>query len=159
MYENTLQVPFIQYRDFIYKDVNCPKGKFKRLIFSEEIRYALNYGYTINIEYCDQFQRGKGLFSSYVQDHFEIKSSSKDPVQYSIAKLFLNALYGRMGMRNIEDTMKIVNKKEAETLDKNTNVTVFSELTDGRYLIRYKGKISDRIRKLYKDSTLDQKKK
>lgn len=32
--ENTLQVPFIQYKDFIYKDVICPRGKFKRLIFS-----------------------------------------------------------------------------------------------------------------------------
>lgn len=80
-------------------------------------------------------------------------------MQYSFAKLFLNALYGRMGMKNIEDTMKIVDKKQAETLDKNTNVTVFSELTDGRYLVRYKGNLSDRIRKLYKDSSLNSKKK
>ena len=156
--EQTLGVPFIQYKDFIYKDVVCPRGKFKRLIFSEEIRYALKFGYTIDIEYCYQFKRGKGLFTKYVEDHFEIKSSSKDPVQYSIAKLFLNALYGRMGMKNIEDTMKIVDRKQAETLDKNTNVSVFSELTDGRYLVRYKGKISDRIRKLYKDSSLDSRK-
>jgi hypothetical protein len=32
--ENLLQVPFIQYRDPINENVSCPRGKFKRLIFS-----------------------------------------------------------------------------------------------------------------------------
>jgi hypothetical protein len=44
-----------------------------------------------------------------------------------MAKLFLNYLYGRMGMKDLENTMKIVNKKkEAESLDKNSNVTLLS---------------------------------
>jgi DNA polymerase type B, organellar and viral len=43
--ENTLQVPFIQYKDYLNKNVVCPRGKFKRLIFSEEIKYALRLGY------------------------------------------------------------------------------------------------------------------
>jgi hypothetical protein len=37
----TLRVPFIQNKD---PDTNlnvCPRGKFKRLIFSEEIKYAI----------------------------------------------------------------------------------------------------------------------
>jgi len=40
--ENILKVPFIQDKD---PDTNlnvCPRGKFKRLIFSEEIKYALS---------------------------------------------------------------------------------------------------------------------
>jgi hypothetical protein len=124
--EKTFQVPFIQYKDPLGRMNSSPRGKFKRLIFSEEIKYALKFGYKIEIEHCYQFKRGKDLFNDYVMDHFEIKKSSFDPIQRSIAKLFLNALYGRFGMKEIENTMKIVNKKEAFNLDKNTNVSIFS---------------------------------
>ena len=54
---------------------SCPRGKFKRLIFYEEIKYALKYGYTIDIEYCYQFKRGKDLFNNYVNEHYEMKRS------------------------------------------------------------------------------------
>ena len=149
--EQTLQVPFIQYRDHITKNVLCPRGKFKRLIFSEEAKYALKFGYKVNVEYCYQFKRGQNLFTNYVKDHYKIKSSTKDPIQKSIANLFLNSLYGRLGIKDIENTLKIVDKKEAEYLDKNTNVTVISELTENKYMVRYNGQISDNIRKLYSD--------
>lgn len=152
--ESILQVPFIQYHDPFGNMETCPRGKFKRLIFSEEIKYALKYGYKINIEYCYQFKRGKDLFKNYILDHYEIKSSTNDPVQYSIAKLFLNSLYGRMGMKEIESTMKIVDKKEAETLDKNTNVSVMYKLTENKFLVKYSGQINDNIRKLYKTDPL-----
>jgi len=99
--ENVLKFPFIQYKDPITQNVSCPRGKFKRLIFSEEIKYALKYGYKINLEYCYQFSRGKDLFTNYVKDHYEIKKNSKDPIQRSSAKLFLNSLYGRFGMKDI----------------------------------------------------------
>src|SRR5258706_766872 len=151
---NILLVPFIQFRDPITGNVSCPRGKFKRLIFSEEAKYALKYGYTINIEYCYQFKRGKDLFKNYVNDLYEIKSLTKDPVQYSLSKLFLNALYGRFGMKDIENFIKIVDQNEAELLDKNTNVTIVSELAENKYLVRYSGQINDNIRKLYSDDPL-----
>jgi len=152
--ENTLQVPFIQYKDPLWKFNQCPRGKFRRLIFSQEIKYALKYGYTINIEYCYQFKRGIDLFKDYVNDHYEIKSTTTDPVQKTISKLFLNSLYGRMGMKEIDNIMKIVNKKEAETLDKDVNISIISELDNDKYMIRYNGKITDNIRKLYSKGPL-----
>jgi hypothetical protein len=51
-------------------------------------------------------------------------------------------------MKNIESTMKIVNKIEAETLDRNTNVSIITELTDNKYLIKYSGNIGDNLRNL-----------
>jgi len=157
--EQTLQVPFIQYKDPFGRMNSCPRGKFKRLIFSEEIKYAFKYGYSINIEYCYQFKRGKGLFTEYVNDHFKIKKNSKDPVQRSIAKLFLNYLYGRLGMKDVDNVMKIVDKKEAENLDRNTNVSVLSELTSDKYLVKYSGFINDKLRKAYKKDPLITKEK
>lgn len=130
--ENNLRVPIIQHRNPFTSMVSCPRGKFSRLIFSEEIKYALKYGYKINIQYCYQFKRGKNLFLDYVNDLYEIKEHTNDPVQKKIAKLFLNSLYGRLGMKEIDETMKIVNKKEADFLDKNTNVTIISELSENK---------------------------
>jgi len=150
----TLGIPFIQYRNPFTKDISCPRGKFKRLIFSQEIKYALKYGYSINVEYCYQFERGQGLFTEYVKDHYDEKKKSKDSIQRSIAKLILNSLYGRFGMKNIENTLKIVDKKEVEFLDKNTNISVLSELTNNKYLVRFKGNISNNIRKIYKTDPL-----
>jgi len=158
--ENELQVPFIQYRDPLGRMVSCPRGKFSRLIFSPEIKYALKFGYNINVKYCYQFKRGKDLFKNYVNDHYNLKEHTKDPVQKKKAKLFLNSLYGRLGMNEIEDMMKIVTKKEAENLDKNTNVTIIYELSENKYLVKYSGLIDDNIRRLYsKDSLITEKNK
>ena len=57
-------------------------------------------------------------------------------------------------MKDIDTVMKIVDKSEAEYLDKNTNVSVLSEISDNKFVIKYKGKISDSIRKLYKKDPL-----
>jgi len=100
------------------------------------------------------------LFKKYVEYHYEVKENSKDPVQRTVAKLFLNSLYGRMGMKEIDNTMKIVNKKEVEHLDKNTNISIISELANDQFIIRYNGKITDKIRELYiKDSLISDKNK
>jgi len=79
----------------------------------------------------------------------KLKKNSKDPVQKAVAKLFLNSLYGRFGMKEIDSIMEIVNKQEAETLDRNTNVTVFSELAENKILVKHSGVISDKITNLY----------
>ncbi len=153
--ENTLQIPFIQFRESFSQSVYCPRGTFSRLIFSEEIKYALKYGYKIDIKYCYQFNRGKDLFKDYVNELYDLKSSTKDPVQRATAKLFLNSLYGRFGMKEIENILKIVSKEKAMELDKIHNVSVISDLTDNKYLVRYSGNISNSITKYYKTNTLN----
>ncbi len=57
-------------------------------------------------------------------------------------------------MKDIENFIKIVDQNEAELLDKNTNVTIVSELAENKYLVRYSGQINDNIRKLYSDDPL-----
>lgn len=49
-------------------------------------------------------------------------------------------------MKEIDETMKIVSKKEADILDKNTNVTIISELAENKILIKYSGLIDDNIK-------------
>ena len=152
--EQSLRVPFIQYKDPFTHVVSCPRGKFKRLIFSQEIKYALKFGYKVEIKYCYQFKRGKGLFTKYENDLYKLKKTANDSVQRATAKLFLNSLYGRMGMKDIESTLKIVDAKEVFNLDKNRNISVISNLSDNKYLVKYNGQISDSIRKLYSKDPL-----
>src|SRR5258708_37373976 len=65
-----------------------------------------------------------------------------------------------MGKKEIEKIMKIISKKDIEDLDKNNNISVLSELDNGKYLVRYRGQINDNIRKLYsKDPLLTGKNK
>lgn len=57
------------------------------------------------------------MFSKFVNDHYKNKKkSAKDPIQRAIAKLFLNYLYGRLGMKKIDSVMEIVNKTRSRKL-------------------------------------------
>ena len=153
--EQTLQVPFIQYKDSLCRLNNCSRGSFKRLIFSEEIKYAIKFGYTINIEYCYIFERGKDLFKEYVNYHYDLKKLSEDPIEKTMAKLFLNYLYGRMGMKEIDSTIDILDITEAKELDKTNNVTIFSQLGNNKVLVKYSDKIPYNIKKLLKTNNQD----
>jgi len=57
-----------------------------------------------------------------------------------------------MGMKEIDNTIKIVDAKEAKILDKNTNVSIFSELGNKKYLIKYSGKVEANLKRLYKNN-------
>ena len=54
-----------------------------------------------------------------------------------------------MGIKEIENTIQIVSKAEAEKLDINKNVSILSELSNDKYLIMYSGNINANIKKLY----------
>ena len=159
-----LRVPFIQYRDPRTNLVYCPNNKinsFSRLIFSEEIKYAIKYGYEFKLDYAYTFNRGKDLFKDYVNDHFEIKKKGKDPVQINIAKLLLNSLYGRLGMSEKTEQLVIVNKESMELLDITFNVSIISELRNNKYLVKYNGELEPELIALYSNeiSELNKNKK
>jgi len=59
-----------------------------------------------------------------------------------------------MGMKDIENIIKIVDIKEAENLDKMSNVSVFSKLSDEKVLVKYSGQLNENLRKLYSNYSL-----
>jgi len=148
---NTLRVPYIQLRDEKTDQSTCPRGSFNRLIFSEEIKQALKDGYSIKVKYGYKFERGKNLFKDYVDNFYEIKKNTLDPVERALSKLMLNSLYGKFGMKDIISNMKIVDKKEANKITKNYNYSIFAELAEDKVLIKYSSKIPDILTSLIKD--------
>jgi len=147
-----LRVPYIQMRDGTSDNIDCPRGTFSRMIFSEEIKEALKDGYSINIKYGYKFERGKDLFKDYVTTIYNIKKNTIDPVEKALSKLLLNSLYGKFGMKDIISNMKIVNQNESKKITNNYNYSLFADLGNGKHLIKYSTKIHDSLRKLVKDS-------
>ena len=148
---NTLRVPYIQMRDENSDLVDCPRGTFSRMIFSEEMKEALKDGYSIKIQYGYKFERGKNLFKEYVETMYDIKKNTLDPVEKTLSKLLLNSLYGKFGMRDITSTMKIVSNNEAKKITRDYNYSICSDLGDGKVLIKYSSKVHESLRKLLKD--------
>lgn len=89
------------------------------------------------------------MFKDFVNDHYDIKKRAQDPVQRNIAKLNLNSLYGRFSMNEITDKLEIVNKESMELLDKTHNVSVISELSNNKYLVKYNGELDPELIALY----------
>ena len=148
---NRLRVPYIQMRDDKSDEVVCPRGRFTRMIFSEEIKEALKDGYTIKVKYGYKFERGKNLFKEYVDTIYHIKKNTKDPVEKALSKLLLNSLYGKFGMKDITSNMKILSHNEANKITKDYNYSIFAELAEDKVLIKYSSKLPEPLRNLIKD--------
>ena len=56
-----------------------------------------------------KFERGKNVFKSFVEDLYSIKRFSTNDVERNTAKLMLNSVYGRFGMKEIKSQIKVVN--------------------------------------------------
>ena len=76
----------------------APLGKWSCVLFSEEMKLALAYGYEIEVIEGYTFDKAI-VFDKYAADMFHIKQSheSSHPM-YLISKLLLNSLYGKFGM-------------------------------------------------------------
>ena len=113
----------------------CPTGTWKGWYFSEEIKNAEKYGYKFIIHEGYMF-KAENIFKGYVEDLYEIKCNtpSSDPM-YTIVKLLLNALYGRMGLNPNLDTSSIVENTELEEIALKKTLHNIITLTDKYSLI------------------------
>lgn len=82
------------------------------------------------------FERGVDVFKDYVNKYYKIKKDSKG-VMKEIAKLFLNSLYGRFGMKVDLEVTDIVSHMESERILKLYNVNELIELESDRFIINY----------------------
>ena len=146
-----LRIPYIQMRDEKTDNISCPRGSFSRMIFSEEMKEAIKDGYSIKVKYGYKFERGINLFKNYVDTFYNIKKTTKDPVEKALSKLLLNSLYGKFGMKDIISNMKILSKKEANKITKNYNYSIFAELGEDKVLVKYSSKLPEPLTSLIKD--------
>lgn len=135
----------------------CPREKFTRLIFSEEIKYAMNEGYQFQMFWGYKFERGKGVFNDYVKDLYFEKKNSNNPVYKKIAKYSLNSVYGKFGQKDTSSNIKIMKVDEVNKFLKNYNYKYISELNNNYVIIKYSSRINEKLRNLYNIDDLNKK--
>jgi len=77
-----------------------------------------------------------GYFDEYVKEMAYIKDNSSGAMR-EIHKLLLNTLYGRLGMKNSADCIKIVSSSEAEKIHLSHVVIDNFRVGDDKEYIRY----------------------
>ena len=65
-----------------------------------------------------------------------IKDMSEGAMKY-IHKLLLNTLYGRFGMNNYKDIVKVVSLQEYENIEKLYKILTVFKLNEENILVRY----------------------
>jgi len=104
--EATVQAPINEYIGLLpikhQGKLLCPGGRFKGLFFSEELRFAIDNGYTLlEITKGFQFREGKHTFLDLITQLNEMKITAQregKPTIRNLAKLLMNSMYGRFGM-------------------------------------------------------------
>jgi hypothetical protein len=80
------------------------------MLFSEEMKNAVKYGYKIDILWGYTF-KSENIFKNYVDYLYNLRSQydKSDPMNF-IAKILLNSLYGRFGMNDNFENIDIIHK-------------------------------------------------
>jgi hypothetical protein len=152
--EERLKNLYIQYRN---EDgtVSCPREPFERIIFSEEIKAGKEDGYEFEMYGGYRFNRGKGVFNSFVTDLYNDKKNNSNPVIRKIAKYSLNSLYGKFGQKDATTIIKLIKKSEIKLFTKKFNFQYISEINNKYAIIKYSSRISEKLRLLYKEELKD----
>jgi len=142
-------------RTVVNNQVVFPRTPFKRLIFTEEIKEAIKYGYTFEPEYSYVFNRGAGVFKDFVLEHYKDKATATDALKRNTAKLKLNSLYGRFGMKEVESHMRIVNSKELAKINNEFNIETISHISKDKFLLKYTERLPETLRNFMKELEKD----
>jgi hypothetical protein len=91
-------------------------GTWEGWILSSEMENAIKYGYTFEIIKGYLFEKGD-LFSGYVDRMYNLrKQYAKSHAMNLIAKLLMNSLYGKFGMKLESTTVDIYNVSTDEAM-------------------------------------------
>jgi len=92
-------------------------GTWEGWIYSEEMDNALKYGYTFEIYKGYEYEKGD-IFSSYINKMYSLRMKyPKGDAMNLIAKLLMNSLYGKFGMKLQRKEVSIFNCSTEEGMN------------------------------------------
>lgn len=113
-----------------------PIGTWTGWWFSELLKLAEANGCQIEVQESYIFEKGYGIFDEYVKTMAAIKDNTTGAMR-EIHKLLLNTLFGKMGMKDNPDCIKVVSSVEAEEIHLSRNVIHNFRLDENKEYIRY----------------------
>lgn len=97
--------------------------------------------YYLLLQICVRIFVLLNIFNSFINKYFDIKAGlSNINMDRTTAKLLLNSLYGRLGMKPYQDNIEIVNSLRAEDILSKFIVKEQYNLTNNLEFIRYENK-------------------
>ena len=123
-----LDIPILQRRIETSNGVRtiAGLGTWEGWIYSPEMDNAINYGYTFEILKGYEFDKGN-IFESYITKMYELRLQyPKGNTMNLIAKLLMNSLYGKFGMKLDSTTVEVFNNENE------TELQTFKELLDNK---------------------------
>lgn len=122
-----------------------PLGEWEGWYFSEELKFAKENGYEIEVIKGYNFNKVNSIFNSFVYDIYKIKNNPRNDTEKNVAKLILNSLIGRFGMNFLKTVTKLVNRKEHDLITTTRVQKAYIEIDDDTFLEYYKPNIDKEI--------------
>lgn len=131
------QLPNLTIENTVNGEIVFLRESFYRWISSEQLKVGIKEGYTFEMLCGYKFERGKDVFKDFVEELFNIKRFSTNEVERNTAKLMLNSVFGRFGMKEITSQIKVIKAKDYnEKMNKKMNHVVLTELSNGDKLVK-----------------------
>lgn len=122
-----------------------PYGEWEGWYFSEELKFAKENGYDIQVIKGYQFDKVTNIFDNFVNTLMKIKQNPKTPTEKNLAKLILNSLIGKFGMDIYQTITSILSEDDLQTLVKTTKVKDTTQISEDVYLVVHENVISKEI--------------
>jgi DNA polymerase type B, organellar and viral len=122
-----------------------PTGEWEGLYFSEELKFAYDNGYEIQVMSGYHFDKNDNVFSDYVNFLYNIKSTTKDSVIKSIAKSLLNNLLGKFGLDINKYESSILSEERLGDIIEARRFRGIKEISKDKYLVSYDVEVSKDI--------------
>jgi hypothetical protein len=121
-----------------------PNGEFNGIWFSEELKFAKEHGYEIQVVKGYQFNKVINVFDKFVDDLYNIRLNEKGLVK-TITKLILNSSFGRFGMSIYKPETEIVDRNKLESLLTSRKVLDVKQISDNTFIVSYESQLSKEI--------------
>lgn len=112
-------------------------GEWKGWYFSEELKFAQENGYEIEVLKGYNFNKVYNVFHEFVSDVYKVKSNPKNDTEKNVAKLILNSLIGRFGMDYSKSITKLVDGDQYNDLTTTRVVKNSKKIDKNLYLVTY----------------------
>lgn len=144
------ELNYLTFRDS-ERGLITPTGRWTAVYFHEEVKFALELGYKIKFLKGFKYEKSDYIFKKFVTDLYKLRKESKNKSMNNIAKLILNSLYGRFGMKIFIESTKFIDMSQVKKLKEKYIIRNVNYLGNDLYTVSVIKK-SNNDKDLYKNS-------
>jgi hypothetical protein len=126
------------------KGLIMPNGEWYGTYFSEELKFACENGYKIEVYKGYVFNKVYNAFDEFIDHFYQIKATSKGSERL-ITKLLLNSLLGRFGMSILKLVTEILSLEKYKKILCTKEINSLVNLSSDNFLISYNNELNKEI--------------